>query len=88
MRSPALPALLSLLVSAAACDRGDRERELAECVTIHRTMYVTGQVRDCLVRRYGWSAEDAAAAERERLGAHPDSASRSDSGRIGDSAGR
>ena len=71
----------------AACG-GDREREIADCVAIQRTTYVTGEVRDCLVQRYGWKTDEAAEVERERLGdAHPDSAARSDSGRIGDSAG-
>ena len=72
----------------AACGGGDREREIADCVAIQRTTYVTGEVRDCLVQRYGWKTDEAAEVERERLGdAHPDSAARSDSGRIGDSAG-
>ena len=78
------PLLLFLL---AACGGGDREREIADCVAIQRTTYVTGEVRDCLVQRYGWKMDAAAEVERERLGAHPDSAARSDSGRIGDSAG-
>jgi hypothetical protein len=54
-------------------------------VDIYRTTYVAGQVSDCLTQRYGWSVEDARKAERERLGAHPDSGSRADSGRLGDS---
>ncbi len=80
------PSLLPLLL-LAACAGGDREREIADCLAIQRTTYVTGEVRDCLVRRYGWKTDEAAKVERERLGdAHPDSATRSDSGRMGDSA--
>ena len=79
--TPRVPALFLLL---AACG-GDRDREIADCAAIQRTTYVTGEVRDCLVERYGWDAE--AAAKLERLGgAHPDSAARSDSGRIGSPA--
>ena len=74
----------SLLLLVTACGGGDRERELADCVSIYRTTYVAGQVRECLVDRYGWSAEDAARADQDRLGAtDPDSAAESDSGRIG-----
>ena len=77
----------TLLLLLAACGGGDREHEIADCVAIQRTAYVTGEVRDCLVRRYGWKADEASKLERERLGgAHPDSASRSDSGRIGERA--
>jgi hypothetical protein len=79
--------LLSLALSAmtvAGCRDRDRDQQLAQCVDIYRSMYVAGQVRDCLVQRYGWSTEDAAKAERERLGrVHPDSAAQSDSGRVG-----
>jgi hypothetical protein len=68
----------------AACGGSDRERQLAECVGIYRTTYVAGQVRDCLVERHGWSADDAERAERDRLGrTDPDSAALSDSGRVG-----
>jgi hypothetical protein len=70
------------------CNRLDREQQLAECVTIYRTAYVTGQVRDCLVKRFGWSQEDAVEAG-QRLGrAHPDSAALGDSGQVGDSLRR
>jgi hypothetical protein len=76
------PALLLLL---PACGGGaDRERQIADCVAIQRTTYVTGEVRDCLVQRYGWKADEAERLERERMsGTHPDSAAQSDSGRIG-----
>ena len=81
MRALALPAVLLL---AAACSRQNRDNELAQCVEIYRTTYVEGEVRDCLVERYGWSADDAAKADRERLrNVHPDSARLSDSGRVG-----
>ena len=80
-----VPAVLLLL---AACGGAERDRQLAECVSIYRTTYVAGEVRDCLVQRHGWSAEQAAEAEREHLaGVHPDSAAHADSGRVGDSAG-
>ena len=76
------PALMFLLT---ACGGGDREQEIADCVAIQRTTYVTGEVRDCLVQRYGWKADAAAELERERIGgAHPDSAALSDSGRVGE----
>lgn len=85
MRSLVLVA--SLLASLAACSRHDRDREFQQCVDIYRTTYVAGKVSDCLVERYGWSRDDARKAERDKLGgAHPDSASRGDSGRLGDSA--
>ena len=84
MRPAVLPPLL--LVALVSCSRPDRDREFAQCVDIYRTTYVAGQVSDCLTQRYGWSVEDARKAERERLGAHPDSAGRADSGRLGDSA--
>jgi hypothetical protein len=78
---PSIPSLVLLL---AACGGGDRDHEIADCVAIQRTTYVTGEVRDCLVQRYGWDAETAAKLERERFGgAHPDSAAGSDSGRVG-----
>ena len=81
-----LVAFVALLL-VTACSQSDRERELAECLDIYRTTYVTGRVRDCLIQRYGWSAEAADEAERERVGnVHPDSARLSDSGRMGDSA--
>ena len=79
-----IPLAVTLLV-VASCSRGDRERELAECLDIYRTTYVAGRVRDCLVQRYGWSREEADKAERERVGnVHPDSARLSDSGRMGE----
>jgi hypothetical protein len=85
MRLVALAAVLVL----AACSRHDRDAEFKQCVDIYRTTYVAGKVSDCLVERYGWSRNEAARAEREKLaGAHPDSASRGDSGRTGDSARR
>ncbi len=37
-----LPLLVFLLPS---CDRADRKKQLAECVDIYRTAYVTGGVR-------------------------------------------
>ncbi|HET6777610.1 MAG TPA: hypothetical protein VFH26_01850 [Gemmatimonadales bacterium] len=74
-------AIGSLLI---ACNRSSREQQLAECVDIYRTAYVTGGVRDCLVKRYGWSDEDAAEAQQS-LESHPDSAAHGDSGQVGDS---
>jgi hypothetical protein len=68
----------------AACKRSDRQQQLAECVDIYRTAYVTGGVRECLVKRYGWSDEDASEAQRN-LDSHPDSAAQGDSGQVGDS---
>jgi hypothetical protein len=73
--------LATLLV---ACSRTDRKQQVAGCVDIYRTAYVTGGVRECLVKRYGWSPEDAAEAERT-LESHPDSATHGDSGQVGDS---
>jgi hypothetical protein len=32
-----------------SCHRGDRQKQLAECVAIYRTAYVTGWVQECLV---------------------------------------
>jgi hypothetical protein len=88
IQSMTRPNPIPLLLLLAACGGGDREREIADCLAIQRTTYVTGEVRDCLVQRYGWETDEAAEVERERLGAaHPDSATHSDSGRIGDSAG-
>jgi hypothetical protein len=77
-----VPILFLLL---AACGSGeDRDRQVADCLAIQRTTYVTGEVRDCLVKRHGWKADEAAEVERERMeGAHPDSAAHSDSGRLG-----
>jgi hypothetical protein len=76
-------ALLTIL-ALTSCARGDRERQISECADIQRTMYITGQVRDCLVQRFGWKAEEATRIEQERMsGAHPDSASAGDSGRMG-----
>ena len=74
-------------ISLLACGRSDREQQLAECVGIYRTTYVTGGVRECLVKRYGWSADDASEAQRE-LESHPDSAAHGDSGQVGDSLRR
>jgi hypothetical protein len=68
----------------AACNRSDRSQQIAECVDIYRTAYVTGGVRECLVKRYGWSEEDASEAQG-KLDSHPDSAARGDSGQVGDS---
>ena len=88
MRAASLLLPLSLAALAASCSRrdADRDREFAQCVDIYRTTYVAGRVSDCLTQRYGWSVEDARRAERERLGAHPDSAGSADSGRLGDSS--
>ncbi len=69
------------------CNRSDRKQQVAECVGIYRTAYVTGGVQECLVKRYGWSPEDAAGAQRD-LESHPDSASHGDSGQVGDSLRR
>jgi hypothetical protein len=74
-------AIVSLL---AACNRSDRQQQLAECVDIYRTAYVTGGIRECLVKRHGWSEDDASEAQRN-LDSHPDSAARGDSGQVGDS---
>ncbi len=73
--------ILSLL---CACNRSDRKQQVAECVDIYRTAYVTGGVRECLVKRYGWSEEDASEAQQD-LESHPDSAAQGDSGQVGDS---
>lgn len=78
-------AFASLLL---ACNRSSKEQQLAECVAIYRTSYVTGQIQECLVKRYRWSPEDAREAEQKRGKAHPDSAAFGDSGRIGDSVRR
>ena len=78
---------LSLATLLIACTGSDRKQQLADCVDIYRTAYVTGGVRECLVKRYGWSPEDAGEAERT-LGSHPDSASHADSGQVGDSLRR
>ena len=75
---------LCLMALLVGCSNADREKQLAECVDIYRTAYVTGGVTECLVKRYGWSAEDAAKAQRE-LESHPDSAAHGDSGQVGDS---
>ena len=89
--SPSLPMRFSICVSVAtllfACSRSDRKQQVAECVDIYRTSYVTGGVRECLVKRHGWSPEDAAEAERT-LESHPDSATHADSGQVGDSLPR
>jgi hypothetical protein len=88
---PAMRIVVGLwfMTMLVGCNRAGKERELAECVSIYRTAYVSGQVRDCLVNRYGWSAEDADEAERKELGAtSPDSSRQADSGRIGDSVKR
>jgi hypothetical protein len=74
-------ATLSLL---AGCNRSDHQQQVAECVAIYRTAYVTGGVRECLVKRHGWSEEDASEAQRN-LDSHPDSAAQGDSGQVGDS---
>lgn len=71
----------------SACNRSGRDQQVAECVGIYRTAYVTGGIRECLVKRYGWSPEDAAEAERT-LESHPDSASHGDSAQVGDSLRR
>ena len=81
-----VPVVVITLLLVGSCSRGDRERELAECLDIYRTTYVEGRVRDCLIQRYRWSPEEADEADRERLrNVHPDSASKGDSGRMGDS---
>jgi len=72
----------------AGCTRPDREQQLAECVDIYRTSYVTGQVNDCLVKRFGWSPKDAGEAEEKMGRTHPDSAAHGDSGQVGDSLRR
>ena len=75
---------ITIVCLLAACQRSDRQQQLAECVDIYRTAYVTGGVRECLVKRYGWSDEDASEAQRN-LDSHPDSAAQGDSGQVGDS---
>jgi hypothetical protein len=72
------------ILCLAACNRSDRKQQVAECVGIYRTAYVTGGVRECLMKRYGWSEEDASEAQG-KLDSHPDSAARGDSGQVGDS---
>lgn len=76
---------LPLATLLLACDRRDKELQVAECVDIYRTAYVTGQVKECLVKRYGWSSEEAEEVEHKWATAHPDSAAFADSGQIGDS---
>ena len=76
---------MTLLLSS--CGRSDRDQQLAECLAVYRTAYVTGGVSECLVKRYGWSADDAADAQREMV-SHPDSAAHGDSGQVGDSLRR
>ena len=76
--------IVSLL---AACSQSDRDQQVAQCVDIYRTSYVTGGVRECLVKKYGWSDEDASKAQRD-LESHPDSAAQGDSGQVGDSLPR
>jgi hypothetical protein len=76
-----LIAVVSLLT---ACNRSDRGQQVAQCVDIYRTAYVTGGIRECLVKKYGWSDEDALEAQRN-LESHPDSAAQGDSGQVGDS---
>ena len=85
MRALICSSLATLLLSA--CGRSQRDQQVAECVDIYRTAYVTGGLRECLIKRHGWSPEDAAEAER-KLESHPDSAARADSGQVGDSLGR
>ncbi len=77
-----VPLLMVFLLTS--CDRADREKQLAECVDIYRTAYVSGAVQECLVKRYGWSPEDAAEAQKD-LESHPHSAAQGDSGQVGDS---
>jgi hypothetical protein len=74
-------AIISLL---PGCSSSDRKQQMAECVDIYRTAYVTGGVRECLVKRYGWSEDEASEAQRD-LESHPDSAAQGDSGQVGDS---
>lgn len=74
----------SLATLLLACSGSSRERQVAECIDIYRTAYVTGGIRECLVKRYGWSPDDAAKAQRD-MESHPDSAARGDSGQVGDS---
>ncbi|HUR94816.1 MAG TPA: hypothetical protein VMY76_09545 [Gemmatimonadales bacterium] len=79
--------LVVLSAPLTACGGRERDQQLAQCVDIYRSMYIGGHVRDCLVQRFGWSAEDAASAERKHLSnVHPDSAAQADSGRVGDSS--
>lgn len=78
---------IAILPLLAACNRSDRQQQVADCVDIYRTAYVTGGVRECLVKRHGWSEEDASEAQ-QKLGSHPDSAALADSGQVGDSLPR
>lgn len=78
----------SLVTLLVACNKPDRELQVAQCVDIYRTAYVTGLVSDCLAKRFGWSPEDAAEAEEKMGKAHPDSAAFADSGRVGDSVAK
>ncbi len=75
---------ISFVSFLAACNPSDRDQQVAQCVDIYRTSYVTGGVRECLVKKYGWSDEDASKAQGE-LESHPDSAAQGDSGQVGDS---
>jgi hypothetical protein len=75
---------IAIMSLPAACSSSDRKQQIAECVGIYRTAYVTGGVRECLVKRYGWSEEDASEAQRNQE-SHPDSAAQGDSGQVGDS---
>jgi hypothetical protein len=76
--------LIAVVSLFTACNRSDRDQQVAQCVDIYRTAYVTGGVRECLVKKYGWSEADASKAQRD-LESHPDSAAQGDSGQVGDS---
>jgi hypothetical protein len=75
---------IAIVCLVPACNRSDRQQQLAGCVDIYRTAYVTGGIRECLVKRHGWSEDEAAEAQRD-LDSHPDSAAQGDSGQVGDS---
>ena len=79
--------LIAIVTLLSSCSSSDRKQQLAECVDIYRTAYVTGGVRECLVKRYGWPEDDATKAQGN-LDSHPDSAAHGDSGQVGDSLRR
>ncbi|MGI9039621.1 MAG: hypothetical protein ACR2HK_00685 [Gemmatimonadales bacterium] len=82
MSQPRTHLLVALTASMLlpACSRRDRTHEVAECVSLLRTTYIGGRIRDCLVNRHQWSPEEAERVEREQLrNVFPDSTAPADS---------